>query len=315
MKYEEWIIRYGAIARKRFKKNEKLKFLTGISQEFSDMGYRVDVKAAKVGHETNYNLYVGNLEKAKYIVAANYDTPPSTYGILPYKLFDEKNRTLAVVISSILPMILLIALGGIFISKLAAPVWSDGAFGLLDVLYTIILLSIFAIMYHIRGGIGSQTNFLRNTSSIIAMLSFASDLSQNQRKNIAFVLTDYGCINNIGDKLLSKAKTDKSTVIHLDCIGNTKPLYLFYPHSFLKEIKAIENGGVIGEVTLFDMNELDKTLNCYQEDEIYIASASKEGNNFLIRKDKTIKNYFDMDNLEKTVKCLRVITNKRSIEQ
>lgn len=307
MKYEDWIIRYGAITRKRFKKNQKLRFLTGISQEFLDMDYKVDVKVAKIGKDTNYNLYAGNIETAKYIIAANYDTPPSTYGILPYKLFSEKNRTLAVFISSILPMTILTAIGVLFIYKLSAPEWSNGVFGFLDVVYTLILLLIFAIMYSIRSGIGSQTNFLRNTSSIIAMLSFASKLPKNQRKNVAFVLTDFGCINNIGDKLLSEAKSKNSIVIHLDCIGNSEELYLFYPHKLGKEIKDKKKLEELKNLNLYDMNKLDKELNFYQEGEIYIASASKEGNNFFIRKDKKIDNYFDIENLEKTVVCLEAI--------
>lgn len=90
MKYEDWIIRYGAVIRKRFTRNEKLKFLYGISKEFNNMGYVVDVKEAKIGRDTNYNLYVGNINKAKYIVAAYYDTPPSTFGILPYKLLMKR---------------------------------------------------------------------------------------------------------------------------------------------------------------------------------------------------------------------------------
>lgn len=308
MKYEDWIMRYGAVARKRFKKNEKLRFLTGISQEFLDMDYKVDVKAAKIGKETNYNLYAGNIETAKYIIAANYDTPPSTFGILPYKLFSEKNRTLAVFISSILPMLILTAIGALFIYTLAAPEWANGGFGFLDILYTVVLLLILAIMYSIRSGIGSQTNFLRNTSSVIAMLSFASKLPKNQRKNIAFVLTDFGCINNIGDKLLSKSKSEKSIVIHLDCIGNSKELYLFYPHNLVKELRDKKGLEELDSVNLFDMNKLDKNLSFYQSGEIYIASASKEGNNFFIRKDKNVDNYFDIDNLEKTVKCLEILT-------
>ncbi|MDV4149891.1 hypothetical protein R0131_03495 [Clostridium sp. AL.422] len=308
MKYEDWIMRYGAVARKRFKKSEKLRFLTGISQEFLDMDYKVDVKAANVGKDTNYNLYAGNIETAKYIIAANYDTPPSTFGILPYKLFNEKNRTLAILISSILPMVILIAIGVLFIYKLSAPKWSDGTFGFLDVLYTLILLLILAVMYNIRSGIGSQTNFLRNTSSIVAMLSFASKLPKNQRKNVAFVLTDFGCINNIGDKLLSERKSAESIVIHLDCIGNSEELYLFYPHKLVKEVRDKKKLEELNDLKLFDMNKLDKELNFYQEGEIYIASASKKGNDFLISKDKGVDNYFNMENLEKTVSCLEALT-------
>lgn len=308
MKYEDWIIRYGAVTRKRFKKNEKLRFLTGISQEFLDMDYKVDVKAAKIGKDTNYNLYAGNIETAKYIIAANYDTPPSTYGILPYKLFNARNRRLAIFISSILPMIILTAIGVLLIYKFAANEWSNGVFGFLDVLYTLALLIIVALMYHMRAGIGSQSNFLRNTSSVITMLSFASKLSKNQRKNVAFVLTDFGCVNNIGDKLLSEAKSEKSIVIHLDCIGNSEALYLFYPHKLFKEVRDKKGLKELNDIKLFDMNNLDENLNFYQEGEIYIASASKVGNNFLVRKDKNLDNSFNVDNLEKTVKCLNVLT-------
>lgn len=308
MNYEDWIVRYGAVTRKRFKKNQKLRFLTGISQEFLDMDYKVDVKAAKIGKDINYNLYVGNIDTAKYIIAANYDTPPTTYGILPYKLFNEKNRTLAVLISSILPMFILSTIGVLFIYKFSTPEWSNGVFGVLDVVYTLILLLIFAIMYSVRSGIGSESNFLRNTSSVVAMLSFAAKLPKYQRKDVAFVLTDFGCINNIGDKLLSEAKSKNSIVIHLDCIGNSEELYLFYPHKLVKEIKDKKKLEELKNLNLFDMNKLDKKLNFYQEGEIYIASASKVGNNFLVRKDKNVDSGFNIDNLEKTVKCLQALT-------
>lgn len=307
MKYEDWIIRYGAITRKRFSKNQKLKFLTGISQEFSDMGYMVDVKEAKVGQDTNYNLYVGDISKANHIVSVYYDTPPSTYGILPYKLFDEKNRRLSLFISSFLPMFMLMVIGTLFILKLATPTWSDASFGVLDIIYTLFLLGIFAIMYHVRGGVGSQTNFVRNTSSLIALLVFASSLSPNQRKKIAFVLTDHGCTNCIGDKLLTQGRNKKSTIVHLDCIGNTNSIYLFHPNRFSNILNDMKEAKKLSDITLINFNELNKNLTFYQEDELYIASTLKEDDKFLVRKDKAIKNYFDMENLERAVKCLQVL--------
>jgi hypothetical protein len=309
MKYEDWIVRYGAVARKRYSKNEKLKFLTGISQEFSSMGYAVDVKEAKIGRESNYNLYVGDINKAKYVVNAYYDTPPSTFGIVSYKLFDEKNRKLSIFISSFLPMLFLMVIGTMFIVKLASPSWSDGTFGILDVIYTFILLFIFAIMYHVRDGIGCQTNFVRNTSSIIALLAFASSLSPNERKKIAFALTDYGCKTCIGDNLLTRGINDESTIIHLDCIGNTSPLHLFYPNSFSNKIGAIKVNTNNDNIKLFNLNKLNKDLTLYQENELYLASTSQKGDSFLVKKDKTIKNYFDMSNLEKAVKCLEKLTS------
>jgi hypothetical protein len=312
MKYEDWIIRYGAVIRKRFTRNEKLKFLYGISKEFNNMGYVVDVKEAKIGRDTNYNLYVGNINKAKYIVAAYYDTPPSTFGILPYKLFDEKSRRLSIFISSFLPILVLIVLGTLFILKLGSPTWSDGIFGALDIIYTFFLLCIFAIMYRVRDGIGSQTNFVRNTSSIIAILALASSLSSDERKKIAFVLTDYGCKTCAGDKLLSFGVNGRSTIIHLDCIGNTNSLYLFYPKSFSNRVNVIKEDNNLNDICLFDFSKLNKALTFFQENELYLVSASKEGDIFFVRKDRTIKNYFDMNNLEKAVKCLKMLIFQNS---
>lgn len=308
MKYEDWVIRYGAIAGKRFSKNQKIRFLSGIVQEFYDMGYPVDVKEAKVGRDKNYNLYIGNIDKAKYVVAAYYDTPPSTYGILPYKLFDEKNRKLSLFISTFIPMILLIVIGTLFIVKVATPIWSNAAFGALGIIYTFFIFCIFALMYHIRGGIGCQSNFIRNTSSIIALLDFANSLSPDERKKIAFALTDYGCTNCMGDKLLTNKVNKRSTIIHLDSIGNNNSLYLFHPSKFSTILDNLKNNGKLNDITLIDFNELDEKLNFFQENELYIVSASKEGNNLYVRKDKAIKNYFDLENIKKTIKYLQALT-------
>lgn len=308
MKYEDWIIRYCAIAGKRFSKNQKLRFLSGIVQEFYDMGYSVDVKEAKVGGDKNYNLYIGDIDKAKYVVAAYYDTPPSTYDLLPYKLFDEKNRKLELIISTLVPMVLLILIGTLFIVKIATPVWSNSAFGALGIICTFSILCIFAIMYHIRNGIGRRSNFIRNTSSLIALLDFANSLSPDERKKIAFALTDYGCTNCIGDKLLTGRVNKKCTVIHLDSIGNTNSLYLFHPNKFSSILEGIKKTGELSDLTLINFNELDEKLNFFQENELYISSVSKEGNNFYVRKDKDIKNYFDLENVEKTIKYLQVLT-------
>lgn len=308
MKYKDWIIRYGAVTRKRFTKKQKLRFLTGISQEFSNMGYAVDVKEAKLGRNSNYNLYIGDIDKAKYIVAANYDTPPSTFGLLPYKLFDENNRKTSMIISSFLPTLLLMIIGSLFILKFAGPTWSDKAFSMLDVIYTFILSCIFLIMYHVKDGIGHQRNFIRNTSSIIALLDFASSLPANQRRRVAFVLTDCGCTNCAGDKLLTERVGNKSNIIHLDSIGSSDPLYLFYPHSFSNKIDTIKEVEENYDITLFDFNKLSKRLTLYQKNEFYIASASKEGDSFCLRKDKNMESYLSIDNLKRTVKCLQTLT-------
>lgn len=222
MKYKDWIIRYGAVTRKRFTKKQKLRFLTGISQEFSNMGYAVDVKEAKLGRNSNYNLFL--------------------------------------------------------------------------------------IMYHVKDGIGHQRNFIRNTSSIIALLDFASSLPANQRRRVTFVLTDYGCTNCVGDKLLTERVGNKSNIIHLDSIGSSDPLYLFYPHSFSNKIDTIKEVEENYDITLFDFNKLSKRLTLYQKNEFYIASASKEGDSFCLRKDKNMESYLSIDNLKRTVKCLQTLT-------
>lgn len=72
------------------------------------------------------------------------------------------------------------------------------------------------------GGLGNKLNFNRNTSGCIAALKTAELLSDEQKKHVAFVLTDYGCTRHIGDYLIRNElgdSVDNKTVILLDCVG------------------------------------------------------------------------------------------------
>src|SRR5699024_3289864 len=102
---KDWYVRYHKIFRKRYSRKQKDRFLKSLVADIKHTRSDMELNSFNLYEEdkrTYRNLYVGDIQKARTVICAYYDTPAVLLG--SYNLFDTKNRkndtTRSVIITS-----------------------------------------------------------------------------------------------------------------------------------------------------------------------------------------------------------------------
>lgn len=207
----------------RMHRKQKKEFRQYINQKATEMNYDCKIEKSSVAK----NIVVGDINKAKYVFTAHYDTPPK----LP-KFFVKHMMLYSIVFS-------LMLIGLIY----AVPVIG------FELTKSIILLNklikytsltagatlIYSIM-HIMGfaGNANKTNFNDNTSGCYTLLKLMEkyqNLPKNERDQIAFVFFDNEekfLLGSYTHKFKNKHNYKNKTYINLDCVGLGKQMNLYY---------------------------------------------------------------------------------------
>ena len=205
---------------RRFHGREKTRFLIALSKEFEALGYATAVKTVKARQFKVRNLYVGNVKEADTIVTTYYDTP--TIGKSTYKVLEKAPKKIFALIFDTLPLAITMILGAYFILHIGLPNWNQGLSSMASILSLFFSLFLFGLLINFRYGIGRRRNAIQNTSSVLAIIDVAAQLDENLKDKVAFVLTDSGCINHFGAKLIPAQINDKNqskTYVMLDGVG------------------------------------------------------------------------------------------------
>ncbi|MEG0358144.1 MAG: hypothetical protein RR598_02700 [Anaerorhabdus sp.] len=209
---------------RRRTKRQKTNFLKKCVEQFNATGYSFEFSKVKTAVSENINLYFGNVNKAKIIVCAYYDTPDkkifSKDGYYPFD-GERNNRNKVkekIGINLIFYIIALPLLFALFIDEF--------------ILYNYplpikILIVFFVILVGIKINFGfyNTLNFNCNTSSIITMIQYAN--KNKFKKDVAYAFIDGGTTDYLGAKLLAKDMgNNDALVIFLDCIGCGKDIVI-----------------------------------------------------------------------------------------
>lgn len=223
MNTQDLIIKYALGIPKRFRRIQKNFFVNEMAKDFQALGYEVKAVSGKHKKVQGINLVAGNLEKARYIIVSNYDTPSHNYGN-PMKYYPYNGASTYA--SSFLPTFAPVIIGllfSLYIWLYQVPNFDFTNHFWNSLAWAIALFAAMVLPAFMCGNTANRVNFNRNTSGCIAALKTAELLSDEQRKVTAFVLTDYGCTRHTGDYILRNAipdLIDHKTVIMLDCVGD-----------------------------------------------------------------------------------------------
>ncbi|MBM7710134.1 hypothetical protein [Enterococcus lemanii] len=253
---KDWLFRYQYIYRVRHSEKSKQRFLKALVADLSTM--REDVRIIEYDRQkksANRNVYIGNIEDAKEIICTYYDTPTKSFG--PYVFFDreaQKRQTLIYLLSSSL---LLVFLGFFFtllyMNQVKNPF--DFTSG-----WTWLAMAGFGGFFYLLSqytkGKASKKTFIRNTSSILALLML---LKKNNQEKRAFAFIDEGCYGNRGLKELGRLASKNCRIVLLDSIGSNAPLYAI--GQGFSEMKLSQNA--------IQLKEVKQRVN-------YVISASEQ---------------------------------------
>lgn len=168
------------------------------------------------------NVVIGNLETAKVLVTAHYDTP-ATIG-LPNLMIPTNQPVFFL-------MQLLIALPMIAVCFIPMWVVSMLTDSLLWTEMTLIVAYVL-MMYFLLAGVPNRHNVNDNTSGTCAVLTLMERFRNEKRDDVAFVLFDNEEKGTLGASALAKkypALKTNALVLNLDCVGVGEAMLFLAP--------------------------------------------------------------------------------------
>lgn len=192
----------------RKSKTEKKQFQDYVLGEFSDEDYQVKVEELDKKHQ---NIVIGNIEKARVIFTAHYDTPAAS--LFP-NLMMPRNPFLVYLYQfgyafGMALISFLVSIGIVNLFK--------GPYELTIALYLVLYLGSFMLMTRV---FPNKHNKNDNTSGVATVLSL---LNKKYCDKVAFILFDNEEKGLLGSKAFNKKYSsilNQKLVINLDCVGN-----------------------------------------------------------------------------------------------
>ena len=194
----------------RRSKEQKQRFFEYVSNEFEPGVVKKEVLENK--HE---NIVIGDIESAKVIVTAHYDTPATS--LVPNLMMPE-NKYLSLAYHIAYPLVLaLLALVVAF--GIAVPAkWE------LYYIMALYLVLYYALFFGATRLVTNKNNVNDNTSGVATVLSIAK---QSLSKKVAFVLFDNEEKGLLGSKAMKKKYKEllnDKLVVNFDCVANGKEI-------------------------------------------------------------------------------------------
>lgn len=232
--FKDLFTNYAVFLGRRFYPKDKLKFLALAQKEFEEAGYPVNITQAdeKVLGDTIYyrNLYAGDFSKAKVVLVSYYDTPRMNIVSEQPIAFDSAASKFSGLNMLLLPVITMMLTLLIFYILLMPGLSINGFLSMSGLLTTLLFIAALMITRKYRFGIPKRNNIVRNSSSIVVMLLYASrkKLNKTRNKDVAFAMIDSGTTNNYGEVMLEDYLKDrKLKVIMLDSVGGNGEPHVF----------------------------------------------------------------------------------------
>lgn len=205
----------------RRKEKEKMNFRTWLVYTLKELGYspRLESGTSALSMGGNMtNVVVGDMEKAKIVLAAHYDT--GVREILPPLICPTRPATY-MLYEALLPLLVLAA-------SFLVSFGVTFAFNLPNLMLPLFLLLLIAALFYPKYGKSETNNINDNTSGVTALLEVAKALTPRYRSEVCFLFLDGGTQAGKGAKGLVRAHPElkKKSVIVLDCVGEGDELLI-----------------------------------------------------------------------------------------
>ena len=207
----DWIVRYGFLLKKRNTDKQKDKFIQTFLSDVLNIRDDINVIEIEEKKRKYHNIYIGDVSKADKIITTYFDTPIVSFGDYSFTDTEKNKRNTLTRIAFESVASLCIGLGIFFFLMRVF----EGT--LLTTVLTVFALAFFYVFNGIVKGRPSSKTQVRNTSSIIEVLSLLEKYKKNKR--VAFAVVDGGCTNGIGFVALRNSVKAQSKIYELDSVG------------------------------------------------------------------------------------------------
>ena len=196
---------------------EKETFRTAIVEHLIDKG--IDARVEKTADGKNENIVIGDVSTAKVVCTAHYDTPAAS--LFPNLMIP---RSPLFYLYQFAPIILILAasLGGAYLISNAAYQGADRMeyMRVFLPLYLAFYYGLYFLLYRV---FKNPNNCNDNTSGVATVLAVLDNLSDEERKNFAFILFDNEEKGKKGSKAYVKDHKEmmqERLVVNFDCVGD-----------------------------------------------------------------------------------------------
>ncbi len=211
----------------RKSKKQKQAFRAWALETCRELGYTATVEKAGFGAR---NIVVGNLETAKVVYAAHYDT----CSVLPFSNFITPKNFLvyllyqvAIVALLLVPMFLVSILVGLLIAWLDTLLPGSDLTVILEAFLPLLIW--LAVMWLLTGGPANKHTANDNTSGVTVLFDLMAALPANQRDAVAFVFFDLdeaGLLGSSGFASKHKKQMKQKPLINFDCVSDGQHIIL-----------------------------------------------------------------------------------------
>lgn len=221
--YRDWYFRYSKVFRTRLSQKSKARFLSALLLDLHQLGAAARILQYGSGKTPIQNVYVGDVTQADVVVATYYDTAPYFWG--PYFYFDRKKQARQTTRTLLGLSILWLFLGGAITGLLMYfhffAHWQFLSWKSLAALA--IYGPFFALLASFTRGSRFQKNTIRNTSSLLCLLSW---IEKNRwGKGVAFAFYDQGVFGDQGLRRVQEEIGPATKLLVLEAIGARAPLF------------------------------------------------------------------------------------------
>ena len=196
---------------------EKTEFLYYMKERLGKAGYDVNVEEKGKGILRSRNMIVGNVEDAKVVLTAHYDT----CAVLPFPNIMAPTSVLLFSVCQVL-IVLFFIIFSVGLAVLAALITGNT-----DDTQWLVLVFFYAFLFHMLFGYRNKHTANDNTSGIIALTKILEKMPEEDRSKVCVVYFDNeekGLLGSSFFKDKHKKEMKEKLLINFDCIGDGKTI-------------------------------------------------------------------------------------------
>lgn len=212
--FQDWLLRYGYILKKRNSPKTKDNFLRSLMADLSTMRDDISVKEYETDSYDSKIVYVGDLKNADKVVVTYYDTPLSHFS--EYEMFNRELQQKNMMNKIIVNIVIILLVGAIGLYLYMRFVKDPFNFkSVMTYVMFVIIAGYFYLLGKVSKGVSVKSTMVRNSSSIVYMLSMIS----KNKKGYAYAFVDNGVYGDAGINTVAQNANKKAKIFYLDSVG------------------------------------------------------------------------------------------------
>ena len=297
---KDWMMRCAVAMPVRYSKKQRARFISAMESYGQQKGYRTEIigeKGQKCAH-----LAFGNIDTAKVIVAAGYDTPLMMWFKPGYYPFYNEGNIQNYRIESIIRTLI-----GLIIMCLGFGIWflfKDTNFWLGIIIFAImVLLAIFGVITPMK----NKTNFERNSAAVALLMEMVE--TQSIKNDVAYVLMDQTVNANIGIGVLANRLKHHPLVIMLDALANGKTIVAADNDKTIESIVLPE--AMHAKYHYYDETKSNQNRFMYYAPLLVLAAGEVSNGQFIVPLANSSKDVqLNMERLQQFVQWINMIIDQ-----